>query len=148
MIKITEFLFLIVMCITIAACSGGNIKQNSIGYLSKGLYDFTMFDSTGVKIAEGSLMVKSFEDSKISGVYSFTKVYQEFDGYNSMNKGEFTGKVNSKKNMVLINTNPMQADNNVFFNLKIEPSSLKGDWYYTVSRRVSTPCRVEFLKTN
>lgn len=148
MIKITEFLLSILICISIAACSGGNSKQNSKGYLSQGSYDFTMYDSTGAKIAEGSLMVKSFKDSKISGVYSFTKVYQEFDGYNSMNKGEFTGKVNSKKNMVLINTNPMQADNNVFFNLKIEPSSLKGDWYYTVSRRVSTPCRVEFLKSN
>lgn len=146
MIKITEFLFFIVICISIADCSGGNSKQNSIGYLSKETYDFTMYDSSGAKIAEGSLMVKSFKDNKISGVYSFTKVYQEFDGYKSMNKGEFTGKVNSKENMVLINTNPLQADNNVFFNLKVKPSSLKGDWYYTVSRRVSTPCRVEFFK--
>lgn len=146
MIKITEFLFLIVICISIAACSGGNGKQNSIGYLSEGSYSFTMYDSIGAKIAEGNLMVKSFKDNKISGVYILKKVYQEFDGYKSMSKGEFTGKVNSKENMVLINTNPLQADNNVFFNLKIEPSSLKGDWYYTVSRRVSTSCRVEFFK--
>lgn len=146
MIKITEFLFLIVMCISLADCSGGNSKQNSIGYLGAGSYDFTMYDSTGIKIAEGSLTVKSFTDNKIRGVYNFKKVYQEFDGYKSMNKGEFTGKVNSKENMVLINTNPLQADNNVFFNLKIEPSTLKGDWYYTVSRRVSTSCRVEFFK--
>ena len=146
MIKITEFLFLIVICISIASCSGGNSKQNSIGYLSRGSYDFAMYDSTGVKIAEGSLIIKSFKDNKISGVYSFTKVHQEFDGYKSMNKGEFTGKVNSRENMVLINTNPLQADNNVFFNLKIEPSSLKGDWYYTISRRVSTSCRVELFK--
>jgi hypothetical protein len=146
MIKITEFLYLIVICISIADCSGGNSKQNSIGYLSRGSYDFTMYDTTGSKVAEGSLIVKSFKDNKIRGEYSFTKVHQEFDGYKSMNKGEFTGKVNSEEKMALINTNPLQADNNVFFNLKIESSSLKGDWYYTVSRRVSNSARVELFK--
>jgi hypothetical protein len=105
-----------------------------------------MYDSAGIKIAEGNLTVKSFKDNKISGDYSFTKVYTEFEGYQSMRKGEFKGSVNDKENMVLINTNPQQADNNVFFNLKIEPLSLKGDWYYSVSRRVSTSSRVEFFK--
>jgi hypothetical protein len=146
MVKITKFLFFIFISISIAACSGGNSKQNSIGYLSRGSYNFSMYDSTGFKIAEGTLTVKSFSDNKLSGVYSFTKVYHEFEGYQSMSNGEFTGSVNEKGKMVLINTNPLQADNNVFFNLKIEPSRLKGDWYYTVSRRVSTPCRVEVFK--
>ena len=146
MSKIINYTLFILLFIFIYCCSGGNGKQNSIGYLSEGSYDFIMYDSTGLKTAEGSLTVKSFTRKKIQGVYSFTKVYQEFDGYKSMSKGEFTGAVNNKEKMVLIDTNPLHADNNVFFNLKIEPASLKGDWYYTVSRRVSTSCRVELFK--
>ncbi len=144
--KIVNYILHITLFTYICSCSGGSGKQNSIGYLSEEGYDFVMYDSTGIKAAEGSLTVKSITNNKIRGVYSFKKVYQEFDGYKSMNKGEFTGVVNNKEKMVLINTNPLHADNNVFFNLKIEPASLKGDWYYTVSRRVSTSCRVELFK--
>ena len=146
MIRIIKVTFFIFLSIAFISCSGGNSKHNSLGYLSEGSYNFTMYDSAGVKIAEGNLTVKSFKDNNISGTYSFTKVYTEFEGYQSMSKGEFKGSVNDKENMVLINTNPQQADNNVFFNLKIEPLSLKGDWYYTVSRRVSISSRVELFK--
>jgi hypothetical protein len=146
MIKISNYLLSISIYIFIISCSGGSSKLNSTGYLSEGQYEFTMYDSTGAKTADGSLTVKSFSDNKISGVYSFIKIYNEFAGYQSMSKGEFTGTVNKKEKMVLINTNPLQADNNVFFNLKIETASLEGEWYYTFSRRISTSCRVRFFK--
>jgi hypothetical protein len=146
MIKIINCTFFIFLSIAVISCSGVNSKHNSLGYLSEGSYNYTMYDSAGIKIAEGNLTVTSFKDNKISGNYSFTKVYNEFDGYQSMSKGEFKGSVNDKEKMVLINTNPQQADNNVFFNIKIEPLSLKGDWYYSVSRRVSTSSRVELFK--
>ncbi len=130
----------------IISCSGGSDKVNSIGYLSKGQYDFVMYDSTGKKVSEGILDVKSYSESKISGSYNFTKVIEEFAGYQSMSKDEFTGNVNKTEKMVLINTNPTIADNNVFFNLKIESNSLEGEWYYTASRKVSASSLIKLIK--
>ncbi len=146
MIKITSCLFTVFLIASVISCSGGSGRKDSVGYLSEGKYNFIMYDSSGEKTAEGILNVKSFSEIKINGNYSFTKVYNEFAGYESMSKGEFTGKVNNKEKSVLIDTNPLIADNNVFFNLKIGESSLEGDWYYTYSRRVTASCRVKLSK--
>jgi uncharacterized protein YaiE (UPF0345 family) len=135
-----------VICMFIIGCSGQYEKETSTGYLQKGQYEFTMYDSTGKKVSEGNLTVKQYSEKEISGNFSLTKVIEEFTGYQSMSKGEFTGKVNQKEKNVLINTNPGVADDNVFFNLKINSSSLEGEWYYTASRRVSTPGKITFYK--
>lgn len=147
MTKIFKNLFLMAVCIFVVSCSGGSNKVNSTGYLSEGQYKFVMYDSTGSMVSEGNLTVKSYSDSKISGNYNFIKVISEFEGYQSMKKGEFTGNINTKEKMVLINTNPTQADDNVFFNLKIESNRLEGQWYYAASRRVSASSLIKLTKT-
>ena len=99
-----------------------------------GDYEFTMYDSTNSKIADGVLTIESHVGEKVMGTYKFTNLVTEFSGYGTM-RGKFDGKVNESEKMILINTNPGVADNNIYFNVKIEKNKLEGEWYYTGFRQ-------------
>ncbi|MBK8982951.1 MAG: hypothetical protein IPM38_11655 [Ignavibacteria bacterium] len=133
--------FLFFMIIVIAGCSGNKVnrKDNNI---SKGKYDFTMYDSNNVIIAEGLLIINDHSGNVISGNYNFTKVTSEFNGYGTMDKGKFTGKINQKEENLLLNTNPGQADRNVYFNFDIGKTPVSGIWYYSAFRNSSKPCKI------
>lgn len=143
--KTTISFFAVILCVFIISCSGSD-KSSSTGYLGKGDYEFVMHDSTGKKVAEGVLTVKTYSESKVTGTYRFTNLIEQFNGYSSMSKGEFTGNINQTEKMVLINTNPNFADDNVFFNLKIGTNTLEGDWYYSAGRKISKASLIKLNK--
>lgn len=110
-----------------------------------GSYKFSMTDSTGAKLADGTLTLKTKSSGNISGSYAFTKVYRnDFPGKSSMD-GEFQGTI-SADNKVFINTNPRIADSNVFWNMELKKSSLTGDWVYSVFRGTGNKGKIKITK--
>ncbi|MEO6695223.1 MAG: hypothetical protein ABIY50_10580 [Ignavibacteria bacterium] len=114
---------------------GCTSSENEPGFtFGTGKYKFNMSDSSGTKLAEGTLNVSTYDKNKISGTYTFTKVYNDkFPGYSSMD-GAFGGDVNSPDKIVFMNTNPRIADSNVFWKMRIRKDGLSGGWYYSVFR--------------
>jgi len=113
-------------------CSSSSSESNFTFGLGK--HEFTMSDSSGTKLAEGTLNVKTYAKNEVSGTYTFTKVYNElFPGFSTM-EGEFDGNVNLGDKIVFINTNPKIADSNVFWRMRIRKDGLSGGWIYSVFR--------------
>lgn len=111
-----------------------------------GRYSFTMSDSLGNKLVDGTLNVKTYADKKISGTYVFNEIYSDkFSGFSSMN-GEFDGDVNDIEKRFFINTNPKIADSNVFWNLLLKRTSLSGDWTYSTLRGTTGKGKVKVTK--
>jgi hypothetical protein len=126
------------------SCSSSNESSNFI--FSAGKYKFSMTDSTGKKLADGSLNVKTYSGNDISGTYEFTNIYvKDFPGLSAMD-GEFSGTVNKAEKRVFINTNPKIADSNVFWNLDIKKSSLSGEWVYSVFRGTGNKGKVKIYR--
>ena len=123
-------LLCLLLIISIVGCSGPTKSDSGL----KGDYEFTMYDSANSKIAGGDLTIESHIGEKVTGTYKFTNLVSEFSGYGTM-RGKFEGKVNESEKMILINTNPGVADNNIYFNVKIEKNKLEGEWYYTGFRQ-------------
>lgn len=120
--------------------------ENSSFSFGIGKYNFTMSDSTGKKLLEGTLDVKTYSDDKISGSYEFKKIYDnKFPGFTSM-AGQFDGNVNNIEKKIFINTNPKIADSNVFWNLVIKSSSLSGEWSYSTLRGTVSKGKVKITK--
>ncbi len=105
-----------------------------------------MSDSTGKKLLEWILDVKTYSNDKISGAYEFKKIYDnKFPGFTSMD-GQFDGNVNNIEKKVFINTNPKIADSNVFWNLIIKRTSLSGEWNYSTFRGITSKGKVKITK--
>src|ERR1700674_4307971 len=105
----------IFICMFLFSCAAG--YESSSFTFGTGKYNFTMSDTTGKKLLEGTLDVKNYSNDKISGTYEFKKIYDDkFAGFNSM-KGQFEGDINVADKKVFINTNPKIADSNIFWNL-------------------------------
>jgi hypothetical protein len=133
------------LALLLSSCSGQKVDKNT-PVISKGDYNFIMYDSNNVKIAEGIFDIEKYEGEVISGKYNFTKVITEFEGYGNMRGGNFTGNINEKEKMLLVDTNPGQADRNVFFNLNIRKSPIEGTWYYTGFRQAAKYSRIKLTK--
>lgn len=144
MIKNIIFFFVLTLAVTAIGCSSGS--EETAFKFGVGKYKFTMWDSTGIRIAEGTLNVKSKTGNDIGGTYEFTKIYQkDFDGLSVMN-GEFGGNIIPAEKKVFINTNPKIADANVFWNMVIKKSSMSGDWTYSLFRGTGNKGRVRITK--
>lgn len=137
--------FFLIFIIVAAGC-GSSYEETNFTF-GVGKYKFTMSDSTGKKLAEGTLNVKTYDSkNEISGTYDFTKIYQkDFPGLSVMD-GEFGGNVNKTQKRVFINTNPKIADNNVFWNLDIKKSSLSGEWVHSVFRGTSNKGKIKIYR--
>ncbi len=122
-------------------------EQTSFSF-ETGKYKFTMTDSVGKKVLEGTMNMKAKVNNDISGTYEITNVYQkDFPGLSSMN-GEFAGNIIPAEKKVFINTNPKIADSNVFWNMTIKKSSVSGDWNYSVFRGSSWKGKIKITKIN
>lgn len=84
------------LALLLSSCSGQKVDKNT-PVISKGDYNFIMYDSNNVKIAEGIFDIEKYEGEVISGKYNFTKVITEFEGYGNMRGGNFTGNINEKE---------------------------------------------------
>jgi len=123
-------------------CTGGcttTCTSESCSDLISGKYNYTMTDSSDVKLVEGILFVKDHDNEKISGTYTKDKVYNDnFPGFSSM-MGAFSGNVDVKEKKAFINANPKIADYNVFMNFEIKKDSLIGKWTFsTMNGKIST----------
>ena len=143
--KRTYSLLLLIASLVLASCSGQSVEKSD-PVISKSDYNFTMYDSNNVRVAVGLFEIENLSSTESSGKYSFTKVITEFEGYGNMKGGKFTGKINNKEKMMLVNTNPGQADRNVFFNLNIKKNPVEGTWYFTGFRNNSKPGKVKLNK--
>ena len=132
MLKTFFIITQIAISIFLYSCSSSN--DNSSFNFGIGKYKFTMWDSTGKKLLEGTLEVKTFSNEQISGTYEFKKIYYDkFPGFNSMN-GQFDGNIDNTGKKIFINTNPKIADSNIFWNLTIKRTLLSGQWNYSTLR--------------
>lgn len=128
-----------------AGCSSSEEEQAAFKF-GIGKYRFTMSDSTGKKMAEGTLEVKTYASDKISGTYEFTNVYEkDFPGQSTMD-GLFEGNVIPAEKKVFINTNPRIADANVFWNMLIKKNSVSGEWNFSVFRGEMNKGKVRIFK--
>ena len=138
MFKANSLLFLVLICI-LSGCSGTEYSKNDV-------YNFSMYDSLNAVISKGTMTVDERDVNSMSGTYSFTSVINEFTGYGAMKKGKFTGKINKEEKMILIDTNPGVADNNVYFNVRVWQDRIEGEWYYTGLRQHMTYNKVVLTK--
>ncbi len=135
---------LFLIFIVLIGCTTSN--QEPAFNFGVGAYRFTMSDSTGNKLADGTLDVKESKDGQIAGSYEFVKIYkQDFQGLNAMD-GEFDGNINEAEKIVFINTNPKIADSNVFWNMKIKKNSVSGEWRYSVFRGIGNKGKIRITK--
>ncbi|MEO8665099.1 MAG: hypothetical protein ABI462_06355 [Ignavibacteria bacterium] len=144
MIKTLSVLFVTMFLAAVTGC--GSSYEESAFTFGKGEYKFTMYDSTGKKLADGTLNVKSKTSNNVSGDYEFANIYQkDFTGLSSMS-GNFEGNINPVEKKVFINTNPRIADSNVFWNMKINKSSLSGEWTYSMFRGTGNKGKIKITK--
>lgn len=137
-------IYLTLLILPVVGCTSSNYEGNFKFGIGK--YKFTMKDSLGNKIAEGTLNVDTLNGNDISGKYEFTKIYQnDFPGMSTMN-GEFGGNILKKEKRVFINTNPKIADSNVFWNLDVKEKYLSGQWTYSTFRGKQTKGKIKIAK--
>lgn len=112
-------------------------SQTSSSRISIGDYTFTMYDSADKIILSGTMTVSNIVNMDISGTYKITNLAQpDFQALSALSN-KFSGSMDSLTSAVFINTNPMIADANVFFNLRYDYTEAKfiGEWRYSVFRR-------------
>ncbi|HMS34538.1 MAG TPA: hypothetical protein PKC91_10670 [Ignavibacteria bacterium] len=143
---ISLFIHFSILITALAAEGCSSSEDESAFKFGIGKYRFTMSDSTGKKMAEGTLEVKTYASDKISGTYEFTNVYvKDFPGQSTMD-GLFEGNVIPSEKKVFINTNPRIADANVFWNMLIKKNSVSGEWNYSVFRGEMNKGKVRIFK--
>lgn len=124
----------LLLALIIVSCSS---SQPSSSRISIGDYTFTMYDSGNKIILSGTMTVSNIVNMDISGTYKITNVAQpDFQALSALSD-KFSGNIDSLTSTVFINTNPMIADANVFFNLRYNYTEAKfvGEWRYSVFRR-------------
>ncbi|MEP7146837.1 MAG: hypothetical protein ABI792_07485 [bacterium] len=144
MIKTLSLFFVLSVLVSVSGCASSS--DGSVFTFGTGRYSFMMYDSTGKKLAEGILNVKSKTLNNISGAYEFTNIYEkDFPGLSSMN-GDFEGNIIPADKKVFINTNPRIADSNVFWNMSIKKNSLSGEWMYSTFRGTGNKGKIKVNK--
>lgn len=144
MIKVLSLFFVFPVIVYLCGCASSS--EESAFSFGTGDYNFIMYDSTGKKIAEGVLNLKSKTANNISGTYKFENIYvKDFPGLSSMN-GDFEGNIIPADKKVFINTNPRIADSNVFWNMSIKKSSLSGEWMYSTFRGTGNKGKIKITK--
>ncbi len=143
---ISLFIHFSILMTALATTGCSSSEEESAFKFGIGKYRFTMSDSTGKKMAEGTLEVKTYASDKISGTYEFTNIYEkDFPGLSAMD-GLFEGNVIPAEKKVFINTNPRIADANVFWNMLIKKNSVSGEWNFSVFRGEMNKGKVRIFK--
>ncbi len=128
---LTLYTLLVVLAISAFGCSQCN---NNVVFTSKlvesflDTYNFTMTDSLGNTILEGTFRPKNFVDPEISGLYAVINIV---DGkYSSLlsRSEKFTGTLDEKNKKAFVNMNPKISDRNIFLRLDLINNELDGTW--------------------
>ncbi len=132
--KTITLLSLILISVIIHSCSGSSGKDES-SIASGQEYNFSMTDSSGIKLADGVLKILKYDSGlNISGTYTFTKNHvSDFPGLSTM-QGNCEGKFDKAKQSVWLNMNPKIADANVFVASSFKNFEMTGEWQYTTMK--------------
>lgn len=133
----------IVFAIAFSSCSGSDTDNGPA--LKKKSYVYSLTDSSGGVLAEGTIDITSIVKSTVTGMrntydvkgsYTVGNVTTDtnYTAFSTMTGGEMTGMYNDSLKTIWINTNPSIADANVFINANVTSSTLKGDWYFSTFR--------------
>lgn len=125
---------LLILLSMIGACSSDTAyreKERSASENMKGEYSFEMWDTSGVKVCEGTLNITMPDSENVKGTIKIDKVHKEnFPGLMAIGS-KIVGKYYKQTDMLSIDTNPVVTDNNVFINAKPSAGSLNGTWSYS-----------------
>lgn len=133
----------IVFAVAFSSCSGSDTDNGPM--LKKKSYVYSLTDSSGGVLAEGTMDITSITKSAVTGMrntYDVKGTYTvgnlttdtTYTAFSTMTGGEMTGMYNDSLKTLWINTNPSIADANVFINANVTSSSMKGDWYFSTFR--------------
>ena len=119
------------------ACGGSNTTttiKKSKAPVKIGIYDFSLIDSVGIKLADGTLNFKSADKNKITGNFDVTNQYADNIPGLFNKSGDFEGQFSLELNKVSVNMNPKVADANIFLNGDCYQDSIIGTWNYSTMR--------------
>lgn len=120
-----------------SACGGSNTttKIKKIKAPVKiGIYDFSLIDSVGIKLADGTLNFKSADKNKITGVYDVTNQYADNIPGLFNKSGDFEAQYSLELNKISVNMSPKIADANLFLHGDCFQDSIIGSWNYSTMR--------------
>ncbi|MCX7878434.1 MAG: hypothetical protein N2510_07325 [Ignavibacteria bacterium] len=140
-----RLILFIVFPVLFTACSGSD-SEKSI-YLKKGDYSYTLTDSTGRTLADGTIKITVISEDKtmtpathrLNGSYTVKRYVDDNDtnfiGITTLRGGSLEGWWNNNSKTVNINLNPMIADANVYLSAEVNKSgNMKGSWIFSAFR--------------
>jgi hypothetical protein len=91
-------------------------------------YSYELTDSSGTKLASGTLRTRVYTEPDFKGTYTAAKL----NGGDALTvlplEGKLTGTLDEKNKKAFINMNPGIADDNVFLRFKIDGNGFDGTW--------------------
>lgn len=128
------------VAIFLTSCSSGKLPKDPVersttgpAALERGVYGFTLLDSSGAALVELELDVVPQQGREFSGISKITRTYSDyFKGYGNLTGGSFTGSYNKfDSSIAVINMSPDAQDNNIFLTLHIFGKYITGTWSYS-----------------
>jgi len=93
------------------------------------LFNYSGFDSLGVKIVEGAFSMVYIDSNSIEGDWNFAKIGNPIGIGNQVGSGEYYGFTNN--NTISINLNPDYVDDNVNLFGTMNDNTIDGEWSYS-----------------
>lgn len=128
---IALFSLLIVITVSLFGCSRCNNNTVFTSQLVESFlatYNFTMMDSTGNNIIQGTFRPKNFADPEINGLFAVITVVDSKYSNLLPRTDNFTGSLDEKNKKAFVNMNPKLSDGNIFLRLEIKNDELNGTW--------------------
>jgi hypothetical protein len=110
-----------------------SVKENKAP-VNLGIYDFSIYDSLEVKLADGTLKIESAADKRLGGQYQVINQYVDNIPGLFNKSGAFEGQYSVEESKLFINMNPKIADANIFLNGTTYQDSVIGTWNYSTFR--------------
>jgi hypothetical protein len=103
-------------------------NDNIVEPTSMGKLDYTAYDSTGVIIVEGWLIVNLNDSNAAEGSWILTNLKNRDDIGPQEGEGTLTGSIEGST--ITINLNPGNADHNVILNGTLTENGMEGEWVW------------------
>jgi hypothetical protein len=120
--KIFTYITIVFLIFIIFSGCNKNTKSNDI-------YQYSGFDTLGVKIIVGSFSIEYGASVSISGEWNFSAIGNPVNIGPQTGEGEYIGTI--ENNELRINLNPEWDDNNVNLVGIIDGNTISGDWIYS-----------------
>ncbi len=120
--KIFINITIIILSLVIFSACNKNTESNNI-------YQYSGYDSLGVKIIEGSFSIVFGDSISISGEWNFSAIGNPENIGPQTGEGEYIGTI--ENNELRINLNPEWVDNNVNLAGNINGNNIAGNWTYS-----------------